>query len=503
MRYAILLVIVIVIVSSGLLYSLNKTEEDIRCKDCNLIMISLSNVSAEHMSLYGYERLTTPSLDEWAKDAIVFENAFAQTSWTLPTATSLFTSLYPYSHKIMDRFVDNVLDENIETLPEILQERGYKTAAFVGGLDYSSSFGHMRGFGEVDEAMDVNMMAISFAGFGSTLAKGLEWLEGNAENKFFLFLHGYDAHCPFDPPQHLKGTFSTTQDRNITVDNKICLRGFEVPQGKGYEAYYYRDKAEKVTLTQDDIMYLEELYDEEILSVDGLVGRFLGALDGVVPPNTIIVVFSDHGEVFAKHGRFGRAGGVRGTLYDEVLHIPMLIKIPEQNGRRISGLVQIIDFMPGIFDILEIPKPEQAQGKSVLPLLRGKESEINDYVFTGSEFGAQEGRLAWLFYKEQSVSESLRSKEWKLIYEVQLDEGREIKEESYELYNLIHDPGELRNLIGGLPVETDGLPVQVSRLRKILENWADEAKSYDAKATSEPQLLPPKIIEASKEHGYW
>jgi len=107
-----------------------REDGGVKCKDCNLIMISLSNVSAEHMSLYGYERLTTPNLDEWAKDAVVFENAFTQTSWTLPAATSLFTSLYPYSHKIMNRFTDNFLDENIQTLPELLSAQGYKTAAF-------------------------------------------------------------------------------------------------------------------------------------------------------------------------------------------------------------------------------------------------------------------------------------------------------------------------------------------------------------------------------------
>ena len=103
----------------------------LECVDCNVIMISLSNVSAEHMSLYGYERVTTPNLDAWAKDAIVFENAFTQSSWTLPVGVSLFTSLYPYAHGVTDRYENNVLREDIATLPEILRDNGYTTAAFT------------------------------------------------------------------------------------------------------------------------------------------------------------------------------------------------------------------------------------------------------------------------------------------------------------------------------------------------------------------------------------
>jgi len=470
---------------------------EVKCKDCNLIMISLSNVSAENMSLYGYERLTTPNLDDWAKDAVVFDNAFTQTSWTLPVATSLFTSLYPYSHKIMNRFIDNFLDENIQTLPEILSAQGYKTAAFVGGLDYSNSFGHMRGFEDFEEAMQEDVLAISFSGFGPTLAKGLGWLEENSKEKFFLFLHGYDAHCPFDPPAAFTGIFSRSAGKDITVDNKYCLRGFKSAENDSYEAYYYREGAKKrVTMTKNDITYLEDLYDEEVLSVDALVGSFLDNLDKTIADNTIIIVFSDHGEMFAKHGRFGRAGGVRGTLYDEVVHIPMIMKIPKQNGKRISGLLQMIDVMPSLLDILGLQQPRGLQGKNVVPLITGEILEINDYVFTGSEFGIEEGRLTWPAYTTQSVNESLRSKGRKLIYEAQLDEKGKIAEEAYEFYNLNDDPDELYNLV-------DKEPVEAARFKKILKNWASSAKGYDAETLSVPQLLPPEIIESSKEHGYW
>jgi len=480
----------------------------IGCKDCNLIMISLSNVSAEHMNVYGYERLTTPQLTEWAKDAVVFKNAFTQTSWTLPVATSLFTSLYPYSHKIMDRFVDQrpgeaiqplqflLLDRQIQTLPEILRDEGYKTAAFVGGLDYTNGFGHMRGFEEFGEAADLTT-AIQFAGFQPTLTKAREWLGKNSKEKFFLFIHGYDTHCPFAPPEHLKGTFSRQEGKNTTVDSKLCLRGFKDPESQNYEAYYYRKGPEKVILTKDDITYLEELYDEEILSVDELVGNFLDTIEETIPENTIIVVFSDHGEMFAKHGRFGRAGAVRGTLYDDVAHIPLIMKVPKQKGKTAEGLVQTIDVMPTLLDVLGIPKPTQLQGKSLVSLLKGENEDINQYVFAGSRFGLVEGRnFSLQIFPWKSINESVRTKNWKLIHETTFGEGGEPKEDTYELYNLKDDPDELHNLALQQPALT-------AELKEVLENWAEAATSYTIKNLSSPGLLPQEIIESAKEHGYW
>jgi len=485
-------VIFFVVAVLGYFFLRQQGDKAVKCKDCNLIMISLSNVSAENMSLYGYERLTTPNLDEWAKDAVVFDNAFTQTSWTLPVATSLFTSLYPYSHKITDtqktgRFVDiaSVLDRNIQTLPEILREEGYKTAAFTGGLDYNNTFGHMRGFekfwGAANEAPDYET-AIAIDSLGPALDKALSWLKENYSKKFFLFIHGYDTHCPIDPPQHLLGTFSSTEGKSIAVDHKICVRAFKHSDNENYEAYYHRGGSEKVILTQDDISYLEDLYDEEILSVDSLVGNFLDALDKPMQENTIIVIFSDHGEMFAKRGRFGRAGRVRGTLYDDAVHIPLIMKVPRQTGKVIEGLAQIIDVMPTLLGILDLPQSKQVQGKSLVPMMNGEKMNVNEYVFAGSKFGAPEGkeRSFWLVYPYQSIMESVRSREWKLIHEIIFDKEGEIREDAYELYNLKDDLDELRNVASAHPAIT-------TELKEVLQGWKEAAKSYDVQNVPSPQ----------------
>ena len=468
---------------------------ELTCSDCNVLMISLANVSAEHMSLYGYERLTTPHLTRWAQDAVVFERAFTHSSWTLPVATSLFTSLYPYTHKVIDRFQNNDLDDTIQTLPEILQDHGYRTAAFTGGLDYDGRFGHMRGFEEVEESAEMQLAAVS-AGFKPALAKASQWLDDHAGEKFFLFLHGYDTHCPFDPPEHVRGTFATTAGKQITVDQELCLRGFKTSDDGSYEAYYYRDGAQQVMLTQDDIAYLEALYDEELLSVDGLIGAFVSQLDPALLERTIIIIFSDHGEMFAKHGRFGRAGTVRGTLYDEVAHIPLMIKIPRHAGRTVSGLAQIIDVMPTLLEVLQVDGPSAMQGTSLLPLLTGRQDELNPYVFAGSIFGLHTRRPSWLMFPFRTMSESIRNQEWKLIHERTFDEQGAVEHERYELYHLRDDPGELRN-------RAQDEPAIRAILQAELHRWAQASLTTRVRNFSSPDLLPKALVEGARERGYW
>lgn len=332
-----------------------------------------------------------PYLDNWSKGAFVFEDAFSPSSWTLSVATSIFTVLYPYTHKVMDRYHGNLLDKGIKTLAEVLRENNYTTAAFTGGLDYKGIFGHMKGF----ENMNNNL---NFSKFRITLREAKKWLTKNSDKRFFLFIHGYDAHPPFDSPKQFKGIYSSTKGRKITIDSRFTLRGFK-NSNEEYIAYYLKhddpsrlnmklpEKIE-VKLTQDDIDYLKDLYDEEVMSVDSQVGKFLDTLSKEILDKTIIVIFSEHGEMFAKHGRFGRAGAIRGTLYDEVIHVPLIIKVPYAQGKRIKGLAQLTDIMPTALDILEVPLLQKTQGKNLLPLVNGS-GFTNDYIYGGTIYNKE------------------------------------------------------------------------------------------------------------------
>ncbi|MDD5772434.1 MAG: sulfatase [bacterium] len=485
----------------------------------NLIMISINNVGVKHMSLYGYKRNTTPYLDKWSQNAAVFDNAFSPDSWTLPVATSLFTSLYPYTHKVMQRYRTDLLNKSISTLPDILKKSGYKTAAFTGGLDYYKEFGHMLGFEETDNNPN-------FTGFDVTLTQARDWLSRNSDKKFFLFIHGYDAHPPFTPPEKFKGIFSDPKGKNIIVYSGFSLIGIKNSDNK-YVASYISladpfagtqpariqkpaiPKPEKMTviLTQDDIDYLRDLYDEEVLSVDSKVGDFLSSLDENVLKKTIIIIFSEHGEMFALHGRFGRGGIARGTLYDDVVHVPLMIKIPQREGKRINGLAQLIDVMPTVLELLDIPFTGGMQGKTLIPLIKSNIS-VNDYVYAGSEFNMNSP-----FHDStttavsapprpilQSINESIRDYKWKLIHEIQFsgsdkNKDKQVNEETYELYDIKNDPDELINL-------TDKHPVIKENLQKEMEKWAKWSKEFSS-ARPSTQEIPEKIIKDAREHGYW
>ncbi len=523
------------LVTSALLFAAcgAETESD-PDRPYNVLMISINNIGAEHMSLYGYERLTTPGLDAWAEDALVFDNFFSHSSWTLPVGTSLFTSLHPYAHRVMDRWHGNLLDPTILTLPRILLGNGYRTAAFTGGVDYKSIFGHMDGFEVTDNNPD-------FTGFEVTLRQAGRWLLGVGDDPFFLFIHGYDTHCPFDPPDEYQGLFSDPEGKNITVDHTVCMRGYGNAE-IGFTAYVtlgdpFRTKRKeppkwfkrkladgfrehgvdpatlsaqtalrdsivdtilKVDLTADDISYLSDLYDEEVLHVDAMVSEFLADLDDDLLDRTVIILLSEHGEMFAKHGRFGRAGTTRGTHYDDVLHVPLMMKWPGSEGGRVSGLAQFVDVMPTVLDLLDIAVWQDHQGKSLLPLVE-EGRPLNDYAFAGALYNVGVAKTN-RFFPDRSVNESLRSHKWKLIREARIEhqigeDGYTIEEELYELYDIENDPDELINV-------ADAHPEVLEELKAELSQAAARAKST-AGAESGTMPVPEDLIEEAMKRGYW
>ena len=481
-----------------------------QCKECNLIMISINNIGAEHMSLYGYKRQTTPNLDKWSKEALVFTQVFSPASWTLPVATSLFTSLYPYTHTVMNRYSKNLLNKDIITFPQILENNQYATAAFTGGLDYAKTFGHMRGF----EITDDNA---PFTGFNVTLRQATAWINANSQSKFFLFIHGYNAHPPYTPSSKFRGIFSRREGKNITVDNRICVRGYKKSANDNeYIGYYVKSgkrdsnndesrnsdkllgaetKQRSILLTKDDIDYLRDLYDEEILEVDSMVVNFLNSLDKNLLNKTVIVILSEHGEMFAKHGRFGRAGAIRGTLYDDVTRVPLIIKMPHGKYGKVNALTQVIDIMPTMLDILGIPFLLKIQGKSLLSLINGNKP-INEYVYAGSEYNI--GRPApFPFYHIKSKNEYIRDDRWKLIHEVNLYDSWEKQgnEEALELYDIENDPQELTSLSSKYPDIVIDLKMKLTKWRASAEDFLlNQSSSFD---------IPSALIEEARKHGYW
>jgi arylsulfatase A-like enzyme/Flp pilus assembly protein TadD len=294
----------------------------------NVVLITLDTVRADRMGFAGSKRGLTPQLDAVAARSIVFERAYSQAPLTPVSHASLLTGTYPQFHKVQD--FGARLSDTLPYLPALLKAQGYRTAAFVSSiiLDPRNGFapGFDRGFDVFDAGFhrkqkgETRQQSIERRA-EVTLARALDWLENNSQGPFFLWIHLWDAHDPYEAPAAFARRFPGAP------------------------------------------------YDAEIAFLDASLGKFFATLksrqlfDGV-----LLAVTSDHGEGLGGHGE--NTHGV--LLYDETIHVPLLIKLPQAQsaGQRIKARAGLVDVAPTILDALQVPVPPQMQGQSLLRLTR-------------------------------------------------------------------------------------------------------------------------------------
>lgn len=391
-------------------------------KDYNLIIIGFDPLGANHVGgPYGYSRNTTPALLRFSKNSFLFKNAISPSSWTLPAFMSWFTSLYPSQHKITNKYstyteekqVFSHLAEHspsVRTLAQVLKQEEYRIVGFTGGAGVGSMFGYSLGF---DTYYDKN----NFTGFDVVLPMALDWIREHKKEKFFVFIQGYDVHGRHKLPQDFRSKFADPTYRGEykgTPEEYWKLRERNLDQG-------YLD------MRSEDVKFWRDWYDGKIYNADRRLGKFLKELEKLeITDKTIIVISSASGNEFYEHKRFDHGY----SLYDELIHVPLVIKIPGMQGREIESQVRMIDIMPTVLQLFDIPYDEtlrkQIQGVSLIPLMKGGDLQLDAFSETD--------------YLFQSFKRSLRkSNGWKFIYSMETGER--------ELYNLRDDPQELNNLI--------------------------------------------------------
>jgi arylsulfatase A-like enzyme len=297
----------------------------------SVLLITLDTTRPDHLSCYGYERRTTPNLDRFSMEAVIYTRAWSTSSWTLPAHASLFTGLFPAAHGAhfdvegdasIRQIKAGALDERFETMAELLTARGHRTAAIVGGPWLDRSFGLLQGFEYVED--DVEGLAGRRAGVVTDLA--LEWLERVDEDRpFFLFVNYFDPHLPYDPASG----FDDYPLARASFDPSRRWRDAEA----GSDPFSERERATLI-----------DRYDGEIRAVDHELGRLLRALrarkDG---DRTLVIVTADHGESFGEGGRY-----LHNTwLSEEQLRVPLLIRYPDWRGAgsRDDSTIQLVDLL--------------------------------------------------------------------------------------------------------------------------------------------------------------
>jgi arylsulfatase A-like enzyme len=278
--------------------------DDLTCPECNVIVISIDALRADHLGAYGYERATSPNLDEVAKDSLVFENAISQSAWSVPSHASMFTGLLPREHGLVLSTMPGKLSKSFDTLAERLQGRGYRTAAFGGGSFIRGKYGLAQGF-DVAESKSRNIKG--------NVAAAEDWLLENGHKPFFLFVHGFNLQRPYKNSK---------------------LNTFYKPAAEYDLRNFCRDEDTK--LTEDELKYVVAEYDASIVYVDQKLEHFFGFMKkNKLFRNTIVIVTSDNGEAFFEHGKCDHAHSV----YRELTHVPLLVHLPSGKSARVADQV--------------------------------------------------------------------------------------------------------------------------------------------------------------------
>jgi len=422
-----------------------------------IIFVLVDTLRADHTSLHGYERDTTPFLSELAESSIVFERAHSASAWTRPSVASLFTARLPEAHGCEDR--QGVLSESLTLLPEVLKQAGYETRGVISNGQISDVWGFDQGWDSYRFVKRRPLREYTDAGLLELFVT--QAVESLAPPPFFLYLHYVDPHSPYLlHPEH-----EFDPDYDGTFNGEIAT----------LEPFRHR------TPSPANRQRVVDLYDGEIAYLDRHLRRLLDDLDqrGLLDESWIVIT-SDHGEGLWDHGEMGHAGEVR----QEQLHVPLLIRPPGglETPVRVSELFSLIDLAPTLVHLVGITPPAEWDGISWAPHLVGGARSPARPVIADEE--VDQKRLA-----------AIVDDRWKLV--VDLNSG------TRTLYDLYTNPGELDEYaIDPL----DSPHAEAERLERELSlalSAAARKRPPDAVLPEgEVRVLPPDVAAQLEALGY-
>ncbi|MGA8300211.1 MAG: sulfatase-like hydrolase/transferase [Terriglobales bacterium] len=378
----------------------------------NIILVTLDTTRADRMGFLGSKRGLTPNLDALAKQSAVFTRAYTQAPLTPTAHATILTGTYPQFHQVSDFHVP--LAKDLPYGPEILHGNGYHTAAFVGSIVLDPAPPYAPGFDRGFETYDAGFhnegpgqdryRTVERRG-SVVLAHALAWMNKHPKGPFFIWIHLYDAHDPYNPPEPYKSRYTSAP------------------------------------------------YDGGVAYEDAVVGKLLqqlksrGLFDGAV-----IAVMADHGESLGDHGE--DTHGI--FLYDETIRVPLLIKLPHANagGKRIDKQVELVDVMPTLLQQASVAIPQEMQGESLLGLMKAETA------------GGNPPAQAWHDRPVYSQSDYPRSFDWSALRSLRSEKYLYVQAPRRELYDEAADPKAEHNLAASSTPIADTLASQLQALRQ-------------------------------------
>ena len=434
------------------------TKQSKPARPPNIILITLDTTRADRMGFLGSTRGLTPNLDAVAQQSVVFSRAYAHVPLTTPSHANIFTGTYPQFNHLS--FMGQPLAADLPNLPDILKHHGYKTAAFVGSMivdprsPVAAGFGrgfdtydapfHNRRKGE-DRYRSVERRA------GAVVDSALTWLSTHRQGPFFIWVHCYDPHAPYEPPEPYK------------------------------------------------TRYAAEPYDGEIAYTDSEMGKLFSGLRSLsLYDHAMIAVMADHGEALGEHGEHHH--GV--FLYDETIHVPLLIKLPGQHfaGKRVDERARLVDIAPTILEEVGVAIPTAMQGESLLRLMKAG-GGITPTI------GVDADRPA---YAESDYAH--RAFGWSALRSWRTGKYLYVDAPERELYDQTADPKAVLNLAPNARAVADTMQSQADEFRRktmraedatdVCIDRAQYIRTCGTYASSKGTALSPEQSESLRALGY-
>ena len=435
-----------------------------------VILVSLDTCRADRLGCYGSPAGATPNLDALAKESVLFTDCISQSSNTGPSHRSLFTGQFPSRHQhSMYQYVRSPY-----MLAGLLRDAGYETVGFAGGGFMAPELGFAEGFDFYTVKNDDGPSPVR-RGFRTILPQAERWYEErmdgpNRDRPWFMFLHTYDIHCPYWPTEPFRTTYGSWYTGDLDL-RTLC----------GREAFDGFIRGETPP-SNDDLNYLNNMYDAGIAMTDAMLGEFMDKLrdDGTLD-EALLIVTSDHGESLGEHRWVGH-----NHFWEEQLKVPLLIRFPDKRyaGMRSEEPVMLVDVLPTILDELGLAQPGGVQGESLLPVIEGTKS------WKGGErlrVARHEDRLSFRF--DQRYKVNIRF----------LGEGQT----RTTLFDLQEDPRERNNL--GISPDNPQQPSAkllelVARYQEYRDQTSQEDELYRGAVLEQP--VTGELADELTELGY-
>jgi arylsulfatase A-like enzyme len=409
-----------------------------------VILISVDALRPDFLSCYNPAIKTSPNIDRLAAEGLLCTDVVTQAPSTTLSHKSILYSLYPSVHKTS---LADLPKELIPSPLDILKSKGFKTAAFVGGGQLSKRFGFSKGF---DTYWEPGADVERNTKLKEMKPLALAWLEKNYSHKFFLFLHTYQVHCPYFPPDEYRKKYASWYKGDIDPEY-MCQKDYNERK-----------------MSRDDYRFIRDLYAAEVNYTDSFIGDLIALLKKLrIYDETMIVFMSDHGESLGERDFVGH-----NQLFNTQLHIPLILRVPGIPHQRVDSPLEAIDVMPTIFDALGIGRPFPFQGQSILPLLDERVPQ-------------ERYRIA-----EKEMSYAVQKGKWKGVFFR--------KNKDVFLYDLEKDPLENNNVS-----ESNGAEIQ--RLARAYAKMQSDSADVSAKFVPRDTRnldLDPQLKEELKALGY-